>query len=1772
MFKSIQTDWRKVHDSTSSSYTKDIFDPELLTHEPTGIDTEKMHLDLHLNKHSMAEFRLIDDTKVLSLWDTGSSVNLLSEELIKRSPYLSQLPLRKCPDYTISNASSTPVKADTFIEFCLKLKEGHYLQSTALVVPDFGNVKLIISNVTMSKMETVIDVASCKLKIRKKSFVFKTTHEIKIKPQEAQVFSVKSTLPRPLKSGSYTCRPFRPFSNLLPSMFQLQFKCNNSKLRLCNTTSSTVKIKPGTPIGYLMVDFWQSNSFPVCHLHQDLDGSVAFCMGSNSDQCNAMSGQSQNDSNNSTCNSTSTFYVPNENAALAHDKKDIELENTMRMYYEHDQDKMTPSDIKQLKLKTFPFLSKNDIRLTMTDRMIIERELDLSTDSVLTDADRSSVRQFFYEHRQCLSTHGQPGISNKKCVTLKPVNLKPFYIRPYLTNQREVEFADRELTKLEKMGIVEKTFGSEFMSPIILVPKSHSGAKLGTDKQMRVVVDFKYLNNHLPQTRFSYPDLKYVLQKIGASKATVFSVLDLKNAFFSIALDPKSRPYTATCAGPGFRTMVFRKMAQGLRPSPMFFTDLMNDLVSELPEDVRRYIQVIMDDCIIFTNDVKTHVHVLSAFLKKLKEYGLLLTVNKIHCFRHTVKYMGLTVSHKDGSVVITPLGSRIKAIKLLPIPRTLRGLKSIIGSFTYLTRFMKGLSKLIQPLHDIVKECNKMKALEKIAPLPDYAKGKGRSKKRSPDITSLWTDVHTKCFEEAKELACKSPILVLPNQYDKFVLECDTSKHHCSSILFQMQNGQQRVVAYFSAKMPESASRFSASELELHGLVKSVKHFAYLLKYNKFLVQMDHSAIRRIYCSKGQPKTNRIQKYLEELSPFSMDIVHQSGTKMYLSDMLSRQAGSTNEEPIPFLTSESMTGLEYMALLDKECAWNHNKCIGKCSQHAFPLTRAEAKRLNVQVPDLFKPVRNTQQTNSNVKSSAQTTVSKPTKRRGRPPKQKAPPAALPTQQSPTPIDVHDSPSQVSEVIIQPRRRQSSPIISRQTSVDREVIRNAQEKKRLDNMTAIRTVQDTIQNEQLMPERSLAKQLHDRQSSTTNDALLPEVTEDCQQPNIAEQFPSLQPLLTGPTDKLVMKSRKGLPSQEAINKILDVLNTKTMHYYKLPFNLAELRQQQREDPYLRKIIGYLESNILPKKSTHQRSIIAQAENYVLFSDLLFRVVNRSRKGLEPKTTVCIPENLAHRVFEQYHSGLLTSHTGLTKTYYKIRNDYYIFNLYKHLYNYIMSCRVCSQRRDIPFNEKQRDWAKSYIHDFIPMESLSMDIKVMPESLRHYHYLLVLKCNSSNYVITEPMKDRKSQTVVEAIYQRVITTFGPIVKNIYCDLDSAFKSSLMQAFAQTLGIDVKFCSTTSHMSNSAERSIKSISNLLVYYISKYGNKWCLFHSAAAYSLNTFPIYHMDNYTPYQLVFVRETPQVTALSAEAEKVTQPVSYNYKDYMALMTDRLRSIRDNAKELHNKAVLERQLQHGSDIENSSVSLCEGDIVYIFFPSKTTLSNVKIGSRRLHMTYTGPFYIYCRVDKYMYIVSTLQDEIIEQPFHYSRMKRGLLRIGNNKVVKNIFDYKAMIKQQSGNQSKLDELTVNSEKNSATKVETANIAQADVPAEHGNVISAIVNSDILSPLSYKSPLYTVQSQSGTDLYTSVTNSSDLGVEHASFACESLPEYCTPTKARLKYGQLQIFAHMPENKGYHDQWMFIPPALENDMIKRLHKLKINITGSIQNYVKQLYGYM
>ena len=66
-----------------------------------------------------------------------------------------------------------------------------------------------------------------------------------------------------------------------------------------------------------------------------------------------------------------------------------------------------------------------------------------------------------------------------------------------------------------------------------------------------------------------------------------------------------------------------------------------------------------------------------------------------------------------------------------------------------------------------------------------------------------------------------------------------------------------------------------------------------------------------------------------------------------------------------------------------------------------------------------------------------------------------------------------------------------------------------------------------------------------------------------------------------------------------------------------------------------------------------------------------------------------------------------------------------------------------------------------------MTDLLIDIKTMSQAFGGYHLLLVITCDQTNFPIAVPLRDRKTQTIAEALIYRVIYLFS-LPSQIVCD--------------------------------------------------------------------------------------------------------------------------------------------------------------------------------------------------------------------------------------------------------------------------------------------------------------------------------------------------------------------------------------------------------------------
>ena len=143
-----------------------------------------------------------------------------------------------------------------------------------------------------------------------------------------------------------------------------------------------------------------------------------------------------------------------------------------------------------------------------------------------------------------------------------------------------------------------------------------------------------------------------------------------------------------------------------------------------------------------------------------------------------------------------------------------------------------------------------------------------------------------------------------MPNKTGRFHLYSDTSKFATGSVLYQIQNGKTKIIAYASKGLLEAMKSYSITELELCSLAINIASFSHLLKRVDFDAIVDHLALMHIIKSKLELVTTRMKRLLELISSYSFNLYYMKGKDMILSNFLLWQDNddSNPNEIIPIL------------------------------------------------------------------------------------------------------------------------------------------------------------------------------------------------------------------------------------------------------------------------------------------------------------------------------------------------------------------------------------------------------------------------------------------------------------------------------------------------------------------------------------------------------------------------------------------------------------------------------------------------------------------------------------------------------------------------------------------------------------------------------------------------------------------------------------------------------------------------------------------------------
>ena len=355
---------------------------------------------------------------------------------------------------------------------------------------------------------------------------------------------------------------------------------------------------------------------------------------------------------------------------------------------------------------------------------------------------------------------------------------------------------DEKVREMLEQGVIEPS-SSSWASPVVLVKKK--------DGSMRFCVDYRHLNDVTKKDAYPLPRLDDSVEAMSGAKW--FSTLDLHSGYWQVEMDDKDKEKTAFVTRMGLYQ--FKVMPFGLTNAPATFERLMEMVLTGLQW---QQLQVYLDDVIVFGCIFIIALYNLMCVFERFRKAKLKIKAKKCSLFQTRVAFLGHIVS-RDG-VSCDP--EKLAVIRDWPHPETVTEVRSFLGFATYYRKFIPHFSTVAAPLTALTKK---------------YA-------------VFEWSKACELAFRRLQHSLMTAPVLAYPRAEGQLILDTDASDVGIGGVLSQVQDGEEKVLAYGSKTLSPSERNYCTTYKELLAVVRFMQLFKPYLWGQPVIVRTDHASL----------------------------------------------------------------------------------------------------------------------------------------------------------------------------------------------------------------------------------------------------------------------------------------------------------------------------------------------------------------------------------------------------------------------------------------------------------------------------------------------------------------------------------------------------------------------------------------------------------------------------------------------------------------------------------------------------------------------------------------------------------------------------------------------------------------------------------------------------------------------------------------------------------------------------------------------------------------
>ncbi len=407
---------------------------------------------------------------------------------------------------------------------------------------------------------------------------------------------------------------------------------------------------------------------------------------------------------------------------------------------------------------------------------------------------------------------------------------------------------------------------SSYSAPIVCARKKCGG--------LRLCIDYRRLNNKTVPDAQPIPRIQDILDNLGGKQW--FTTLDMSKAYHQGYISEEFRHLTAFSTP--WTLLEWIRIPFGLRNAPPAFQRYINQLLGDMKGVI---CEPYLDDILVHSESFEGHVADLKKVLVRLLSRGVKLRAFKCHFAKREVRYLGRLISGEG----YRPDPAETAALdKFREPPKNIGELRSLLGFLGYYRGYVKGFAQRVKPMYDLLK-CK------------ESVKKENKEKKAGQRYDSkekiVWTEELQKILDGLVEYLKSPEVIAYPDWEKPFFMTCDASGYGLGSVLYQTQNGVDRVIGYTSRTLSDAENNyhFYSGKLEFLALKWSItERFTDYLRFSPlvFTVYTDNNPLTYVLSS---AKLNAVAlRWVNDLADYNFMIKYRAGKLNTDADYLSRR------------------------------------------------------------------------------------------------------------------------------------------------------------------------------------------------------------------------------------------------------------------------------------------------------------------------------------------------------------------------------------------------------------------------------------------------------------------------------------------------------------------------------------------------------------------------------------------------------------------------------------------------------------------------------------------------------------------------------------------------------------------------------------------------------------------------------------------------------------------------------------------------------------------